>query len=284
MEFDYWQVQLINENGKLEKAEPYDVSKFDDDNYQKDITIYPVYLYQGDVSLIPVDKEPKDGIIDEYQVGGYSNPAGQALVRIPGSVNGIPIVQINEKAFSGYGGVHSIVVPNGVTIQKNAFTSGNGFGSGEEITIYFEGTKAEWNSLTKDSGWNYGIGTGSRVFFLKDGKVDTTQCYLEVVDEGWLFGHDYQWSEKTDFSSVSKIYTGYCNCSNSTTGDTAHTYVDSNGNVMGHNASGTPVNGNGVEIYLKESGLISKKYTLTDGSNTYYRYRPDADYWKDVTV
>ena len=39
------------------------------------------------------------------------------------------------------------------------------------------------------------------------------------------------------------------------------------------------------EIYLKESGaLFWKEYTLTDGTNTYYRYRPDAKYWEGVTA
>ena len=140
--------------------------------------------------------------------------------------------------------------------------------------------------MTKDTGWNYGIGTGSRVFFLKDGKVNTEEGYLQVVSSGGFIGigATYSWSEKNDFSSVKDQYTGTCNCSNSTTGDTAHIYVDANGNVMSHNTEGTPVNANGTEIYLKESGWINKTYSLTDGSNTYYRYRPDAIYWEGVTV
>ena len=79
-------------------------------------------------------------------------------------------------------------------------------------------------------------------------------------------------------------YIGHCDCKEPTTGDNAHIYVDASENIMTHNADGTPVNANGTEIYLKESGLISKKYTLTDGTNTYYRYRPDKQYWEGVTI
>ena len=274
LEFDYWAVQITDNEGNVTSSETYDKSKFA--GYTHDVTIYPVYLYKGDVNLVPVDND-SDGIVNYYQVAGYSNPDGQAMVEIPASVNGIPIRQINENAFSSYDGVHSIVVPNGVTIGKNAFTSGNSFGRGEEITIYFEGTKAQWDALEKLDGWNYGIGTNSRVFFIKDGKVNTEEGYLEVNSNKWV--------AKTDFAAVKEQYTGHCDCKESTTGDNAHIYVDANGNVMKHNDAGTPVNNSGVEIYLKESGaLFWKEYTLTDGSNTYYRFRPDAIYWEDVTV
>ena len=245
------------------------------------ISLYPVYEYDGSLHLIPVDTDG-DGAPNHYQVAGFGTGGQIPSIKIPAAINGIPITQINQNAFSGYDGVHSIVVPNNVTIQKNAFTEGTKFGSGEEITIYFEGTKAQWDALTKDTGWNYGIGTGSRVFFLKDGKVNTEEGYLQVVSSGFI-SKTYSWSEKNDFSSVKGIYTGKCNCSNSTTGDTAHIYVDANENVMSHNTEGTPVNANGKEIYFKDGGWLGTD-KLTDGSNTYYRYRPDTIYWEGVTV
>lgn len=264
-EFDYWEVR-ISKNGTVTKAKLSEYSFADN----VDITIYPVYTYNGDVNLIPVDNNG-DGIIDEYHVGGYSNPNGQAMVEIPESVNGIKITAIQANAFASYDGVHSIVVPNGVEIGKNAFTSGSKFGSGEEITIYFDGTKEQWNQLAKEDGWNYGIGTNSRVFFLKDGKVDTTQGYLEVKNNAW--------NEKTDFASVKGQYIGACNCKESTIGDNAHVYKDADGNIMKHNAEGTPVGNNGNIIEYK---WVWSKFSnkLTDGDDhDYERYRPDADYW-----
>ena len=284
LKFDYWEVLITDNEGNVTKKVKYSEATFD--KYENDVTIYPVYLFKGDVNLVPVDTD-SEGIIDHYQVAGYSNPNGQAMVEIPASVNGKPILQINQNAFSGYDGVHSIVVPNGVTIQKNAFTEGSRLGSGEEITIYFEGTKAQWNALNKETGWDYGIGNNSRVFFLKDGKVDTTQGYLQVGSR--------KWNEKTDFASVKDQYSGYCDCKEGTSGDTGHIYVrvnaDGSETIMQHNANGTPVNEQNVEIYwgvIKEGGIfgIGKKEGLRDDdtNDTYKRYRPDAIYWEGVTV
>ena len=282
LEFDYWEVQITDNEGNVTNKVKYSEATFD--KYENDVTIYPVYLFKGDVNLVPVDTN-SDGIIDHYQVAGYSNPNGQAMVEIPASVNGKPILQINQNAFSSYDGVHSIVVPNGVTIQKNAFTEGSRLGSGEEITIYFEGTKAQWNALDKKTGWDYGIGNNSRVFFLKDGKVDTTQGYLQVGSR--------KWNEKTDFASVKEQYSGYCDCKEGTGGDDGHIYVrvnaDGTETIMQHNANGTPVNEQGVEIYwgvIKEGWLGSlgeeKGLRDDDTNDTYKRYRPDAIYWEGV--
>ena len=284
LKFDYWEVHVTDNNGNITSKPKYSEATFD--KYENDVTIYPVYLFKGDVNLVPVDTN-SDGIIDHYQVAGYSNPNGQAMVEIPASVNGKPILQINQNAFSSYDGVHSIVVPNGVTIKKNAFTEGSRLGSGEEITIYFEGTKAQWNALTKDTGWDYGIGNNSRIFFLKDGKVDTTQGYLQVGSR--------KWNEKTDFASVKEQYSGYCDCKEGTGGDTGHIYVrvntDGTETIMQHNANGTPVNEQGVEIYwgvIKEGwlGSIGEEKGLRDDdtNDTYKRYRPDAAYWEGVTI
>jgi hypothetical protein len=278
--FDYWIVKGDGIN------ETYDINKFA--SYKNDVTIYPVYQYNGDVQLIPVDNH-NDGDTDFYQVGGYRDPSGQALVEIPDSFNGKKVEGINANAFSSYAGVHSIVIPTTVTnIGENAFASGNTFGSGQQITIYYKGTKTQWETLTQNNpGWDKGIGTGSRVFFLNaQGKVNTQEGYLEVVGEGGIlgWGTTYSWKEKTDVASVATQYTGYCNCSNTTEGDTAHTYVDANGNVMGRNEAGTPVNASGTVIEYKRKNIFSSYKLTTDHNDTYYRYRPDRQYWEGVTI
>ena len=56
-----------------------------------------------------------------------------------------------------------------------------------------------------------------------------------------------------------------------------------NGNIMNHNNEGTPVNANGTEIYFQDGGWFGSD-KLTDGTNTYTRYRPDAQYWEGVTI
>ena len=279
-EFDYWQVRIP---GKT----PVKLSDYGFGD-KMDITIHPIYTFKGDVNLIPVDTNG-DGITDIYHVGGYSNEAGQALVEIPSYVNGIHITEISEGAFSEYDGVHSIIIPKDIIyIGDNAFAEEWGtIDSGETITLYYGGSYAEWvaKETSFGSDWESGISSSTRIFFLNGGDtVDVTQGYLQAEVKSSWGNRTVTWNHNATISqSIINEYTGHCDCSISTTGDNAHIYVDSSGNVMKHNADGTPINANDKEIYLKESGWINKTYTLTDGSATYYRYRPDTAYWEGVT-
>ena len=284
--FDYWEVHITDNDGKVTSKETYNKNSFA--GYTKDVTIYPVYKFEGDVKLIPVDKD-SDGTIDYYQVAGYSNPNGQALVEIPGSVNGIPITEISGGAFSSYDGVHSILIPEEVTyIGDNAFAEKWGtIDSGETITIYYAGSYTDW--LAKEtkfgSNWESGISSSTRIFFLNGGNtVDISQGYLQAdVKSNWGT-RTVTWNHQASISSsIIEEYTKHCDCTVSTTGDTAHIYVDANGNVMKHNDAGTPVNANGKEIYFQDGGWFGSD-KLTDGTNTYYRYRPDTAYWEGVTA
>ena len=284
--FDYWEVHITDNEGNLTSKETYNKVAFA--GYENDVTIYPVYKYDGDVKLIPVDTD-SDGTINYYQVAGYSNPNGQAMVEIPGSVNGIPILEISGGAFSSYDGVHSIVIPADVTyIGDNAFAEKWGtIDSGETITIYYAGSCADWEAKEAKFGsnWESGISSSTRIFFLNGGdKVDVTQGYLQAEVKSNWGTRTVTWNHVTTISeSIKNEYTGKCDCSISTTGDTAHTYVDANGNVMKRNDAGTPVNANGTEIYFKDGGWFGSD-KLTDGTNTYYRYRPDKVYWEGVTI
>ena len=284
--FDYWEVHVTDENGNTTEVKKYD--NFDFNNATTDVTIYPVYKYNGDVTLIPVDSDG-DGEINHYRVAGYSNPNGQAIVEIPGIVNGKPILEISNGAFSSYDGVHSIFIPEEVTyIGDNAFAEEWGtIDSGESITIYYGGSYADWVAKETNFGsnWESGISSSTRIFFLNGGDtVDVSQGYLQAnVKNNWG-KRTVTWNYNTTISqSVKNEYTGTCNCTISTTGDTAHVYKDANGNVMKYNDAGTPVNANGKEIYFQDGGWFGDD-KLTDGTNTYYRYRPDEKYWEGVTV
>ena len=278
--FDYWEV---NANGS---KVAYNKDNFK--NYAYNVTIYPVYKFEGDVKLTPVDTD-SDGVINYYQVSGYSNPNGQALVEIPDSVNGIPITEISGGAFSSYDGVHSIVIPKDVTyIGNNAFAEKWGtIDSGETITIYYGGSYADWVEKEKKFGsdWESGISSSTRIFFLNGGEtVDVSQGYLQAEVKSDWGKRSVTWTLTNITSEIIDEYTEHCDCKEPTTGDNAHIYVDANGKAMSHNDNGTPVNDKNIEIYLKESGWINKTYTLTDGTNTYYRYRPDKVYWEGVTA
>ncbi|MBR5144681.1 MAG: hypothetical protein IKW53_06485, partial [Clostridia bacterium] len=226
-----------------------------------------------------------------YQVGGYSNPNGQALVEIPETVNGKPILEIAGNAFSSYDGVHSILIPKDVTyIGDNAFAEKWGtFDSGETITIYYGGSYADWIAKEPNFGsnWESGISSNTKIFFLNGGDtVDASQGYLQAKVSN---SRNVTWTLTDITSSIIDEYTKYCDCEESTIGDDAHIYVDESGKIMTHNDAGTPVNGNGVEIrydVIKESWFgLSKEYGLTDGNiTTYKRYRPDKAYWEGVTT
>lgn len=209
--FDYWQVR-VTKNGTTT------VSKLSDYKFRDnvDITIYPVYTYNGDVSLIPVDNNG-DGVTDEYHVGGYNNPNGQDLVVIPDYVNGIPVTEISSNAFSSYADIHSVVIPKTVTSAgANIIAEKWGFAdSGETVTIYYEGSYEEWIALeeTFDSGWDSGLGGSSRIFFLNGtDKVDVSQGYMQAKVSG-LFSKSIAWThQETITSAIKNEYDNKCTC------------------------------------------------------------------------
>lgn len=297
--FDYWEVHVTDDDGNTTSTTKY--TEFDFSKATTDVTIYPVYKYNGDVTLIPVDSDG-DGEINHYKVAGYSNPNGQALVEIPGTVNGKPILEISGGAFSSYDGVHSITIPKDVTyIGDNAFAEKwSGItDSGETITIYYGGSYSDWVEKEKSFGsnWESGISSSTRIFFLNGGDtVDVGEGYLQAAVENDWGTRTVNWSHNTSITSaIVEEYTGHCDCEISTTGDTAHIYVrvnaDGTETIMKHNANGTPVNEQGVEIYwgvIKAGWLGSigevKGLRDDDTNDTYERYRPDAQYWEGVDV
>ncbi len=278
--FDYWQVRIP---GKT----PVKLSEYGFSD-GIDITIHPIYTYKGDVNLIPVDTNG-DGITDIYHVGGYSNESGQALVEIPGRVNGIYITEIIEGAFSSYDGVHSITIPTTVKyIGDNAFAEEWGtIDSGETITLYYGGSYAEWkaNEASFGSDWESGISSSTRIFFLNGGNtVDVSQGYLQAEVKSSWGKRTVTWNHNTSISqNLINEYTGHCDCEISTSGDNAHIYVDSSGNIMKHNANGTPINNSGVIIEYKRKNIFSSYKLTTNHNDTYYRFRPDMEYWQGVT-
>ena len=198
--FDYWEVHITDNEGKEISKETYIVSNFA--GYTHDVTIYPVYKFDGDVMLIPVDTD-SDGIIDYYQVAGYGATTGQQeLVEIPGVVNSVPVTTINADAFSSYDDLHSVRIPGTITtINSQSFTANQGSSwnpKRDTVTLYYEGDPAVWNAAMelynsnhKSNGmlkenWDNNMGDGSRVFFLDaNGKVINTMY--------WELNEDFKW-------------------------------------------------------------------------------------------
>ena len=241
-EFDYWEVHYGS------TKETYNVNKFA--TYTQDVTIYPVYKFNGDVKLIPVD-EDGDGDTDYYQVGGYGEKTGeQELVEIPAYVNGIPVTTINADAFSSYDDLHSVRIPGTIeTISSQSFTANQGSSLSpkrDTVTLYYEGDPAKWGKAMEaynnrdknyDSdgkamlkyNWDNNMGEGSRVFFLDaNGKVDLTKGYWELANEAkWYQSDKFVWRYHNhafpydssvhtcsyEHNQNDTVYNGACDCS-----------------------------------------------------------------------
>ena len=215
LKFDYWEVHVTDTEGNTTTKEALDDYTLE----ATDIAIYPVYTYEGDVNLIPIDNDG-DGDTDEYQVGGYSNPDGQNLVEIPDSVNGIKVTSIAANAFASYDGVHAVVIPKTIaTTGGNILATdwGNIFDAGETVTIYFAGSYDEWVAIEPkfDADWEAGLGEGSRIFFLNGGdKVDAGQKYLQASFDWAWSGRTVEWTRTDVTSALVEEYTGKCDCEN----------------------------------------------------------------------
>lgn len=179
-----------------------------------DIVVRPLYTYVGMLRFEPVDTDG-DSIVDYYKVVAVSKLKDPVV--IPGTHQGKPVEVIdklykNEDNFDYGAGVKTITVNEGVKrlernslaytadletvylpnsleyIGKNAF-SRNWSNDKKEITIYYNGTMAEWKKLVSNSheDWANGITTrdGSRVMCI-DG-------YFEY-DHGFL-GIGAKWNE-----------------------------------------------------------------------------------------
>ncbi len=185
--FDHWVVR--NEDGTNT-----DLDKYNPQNAQGDITIYPYYsVKQGEGMIGLTGKDiDGDGIFDEYTVEAVSGLSG--TIEIPGDINGAPVKvitdlssdglnssitaviikdgveTINSNAFAMTSALKEVTIPASVTsVGSNAFanTLGGGFaelvGGGKVVTITYDGTWRNWIDNVCASGWDGGLAKGSSV-------------------------------------------------------------------------------------------------------------------------
>ncbi len=176
--FEYWEVRGVKEDGTVIK-EKYGTNAFT--SYETDVTLYPYYIYKGSVQLIPVD-ENNDGETDYYRVDASTiDREGQDVV-IPDYVNGVPVEIINGGAFDD-GKLRDVYLPNTIEkIGKNAFCK-NDTWEYPQIQIIFDGTKAEWDALEKEDGWDDNIGKGSVIICTRE---STPGYYLQDGRNGFI--------------------------------------------------------------------------------------------------
>ena len=73
------------------------------------------------------------------------------------------VINIRNYAFNGCSGLTSVTIPDSVTsIGDHAFRNCSGLKE-----IHYQGTKAQWNAISKGSDWNYN--TGSYTVYCTDG-------------------------------------------------------------------------------------------------------------------
>ena len=170
--FDYWEVHITNDKGETTYT-----AKLDEYAVQaSDIAIYPVYKYNGNLKMTPVDTDG-DGKTNYYQVDGLQLTTDEynkltteqkkayMNVTIPAYVNGVPVTAIADDAFSDFADLEVINLPKTITyIGENAFVKKRAH---EQITINYSGTKSEWNAIEDDfnGNWDKYVGTGSHIYF-----------------------------------------------------------------------------------------------------------------------
>ena len=185
--FDYWMVKT----GTTEEA--YSPEKFT--GYTADATIYPVYKYNGNIRLTPVDSDG-DGETNYYQVDGLALTTAEynqltqdqkkayMNVTVPAYVNGIPVTHISGDAFSDFADLEVVNLPETIEyIGTNAFVKK---GEDEQITINYPKSRDEWEDIEGDfaSDWDKYIGTGSI--------INCSDGYYKK--EGWNYVITY-WKE-----------------------------------------------------------------------------------------
>ncbi len=189
-----WEVREVSylDNG-TQKVVRTRLAEYDYANATGNISIYPVYDYNGLATLYPVD-EDGDGITDHYEVSGIEIPDNYDQmteeekrkyvdVLVPDTVNGLEIKGISENAFAGFDDLTDIYVPKEIeSIGANAFVDDSG--DYETVQIFFEGTMDEWLAISKpiatsssEPGWDKYIGNGS-VVVCSDG-------YFELNNKLW---------------------------------------------------------------------------------------------------
>ena len=185
MWFIYWGVQVQNGEG----YSYVNWSDFTLPNPGTNLIIRPQYEYRmddddalGDLQFVPVDTDG-DSVIDHYRVEPIRDlPAN---VVIPGTVMGLPVKEI-EKLYDSTGNkdqapnVVTVTLEEGVeiirrgalaatpklvtvnlpstitTFESQILAINSGVEGKKDITINYNGTKAQWDRITKDSEWAKG--------------------------------------------------------------------------------------------------------------------------------
>ena len=196
-----WNIEKAKEDYKNDttkalqfKGNQETLENIDFKNAKADITVHAKYeLSTSSITLVPV--YDANEVLTHYMVVDAAETIENVVIAIPPYVGTVPVASLGAGAFAGFDNLHAVVIPHRIThigtgaLAENWKNGTFGTDKGETITIYYEGTYEEWQKITLDNGWYYGISGNTRVFFMGDDKkVDLNQGYLQfVVDKStWL--------------------------------------------------------------------------------------------------
>ena len=139
----------------------------------------------------------------------YTGPGGDVV--IPSTIGGEPVLSIGGCTF-GNNNITSITIPSTVTnISSNAFIYCTSLSN-----IYFMGTSAQWDAITKGANWSYGCPCGDTVHIVYTYTVEDNKATItgydgpggEVVIPSTLDGYtvtaidDEAFKDKTNITAV----------------------------------------------------------------------------------
>ena len=144
----YWGTVV---NGSVVKWEDWSTTDVNND------VLFYAYYESNIILLTPIFDE--NGIQVAYAIDGPTNTENQDIA-IPETVNGYPVTNISDGAFSDFSNVRDIDIPNTMEyIGEDAFadkeTNFIGQYHYETVQIFFDGTKEEWDNLIANSHTNW---------------------------------------------------------------------------------------------------------------------------------
>ena len=200
-------------------------------------------LQTTSITLEPVYHETTNELI-AYKVTAVAQNDTNTSVVIPDYVGKIPVTIIQDSAAEGFKNLHAVTIPGTIeNIGDYAFakaTVNKTFGSLGKLetqTLYYDGSYEEFNAALRahlngdysvfSEKWDSGLSESTRIFFLKEGKVDLSAGYWQLTEAniekdniGSFFSpnfvivsEEYVW---TYYENVSQAfgdeYTGKCDC------------------------------------------------------------------------
>ena len=165
------QNELDNTANVIQVKWDTDINKINFVSATNDITVtIALTLSNLSITLEPVYDKTTNQIV-RYRVIDVNADDTNKSINIPSHVGHVPVDEITDGAFDGFDNLTAVKIPKTMTKLGEGMFPGSLFNK-QTVTIYYEGTKEEWDKLVaaSDKDWYDGLGDGSRVFFLDSNK------------------------------------------------------------------------------------------------------------------